>query len=249
MNNLITVAFDGSQHAINAALLASEIASRTGARLEAVFVEEPHGLLDAVRRAAPAVSLAAARATLQNIQPELELRVLRGKLEAELIRLSRDVGLLALGSAGLRQERAGDENQIDVRVARIVSNAHAPILIAPAKPPKIQRIRLAYSAPSGKAIAAAADFARATGWPLEVSLLPDDDASTDEGERSMHALEVLEDHGITDALVAYARGRGLLEGLRACATPGDILVLSGEDFGSLIHAIGALGLPVIAVGE
>lgn len=249
MDDLITVAVDGSHHASVAVSLAAEIARRTGARLEAVFVEEPHGLLDAVRRALPAMSLESARAALEKSLPGLELHVLHGKLEPELIRLSRDVGLLALGAAGLRQERATDDPRIDARVARIVSKAHAPILIAPANPSPVLRIRLAYSAPSGMAIAAAADLARATDWPLEVSLLPDDDASTDEGERSTHALEVLEDHGITDAPVAYARGRGLLEGLRACATPGDLLVLSGEDFGSLHHALAAFDLPVIAVAQ
>ncbi len=245
----ITVAVDGSQHATNAVTLASEIAQRTGAKLEAVFIEEPHGLLDAVRRTAPPISLERARAALEKTHPGLELRVLRGKLEPELIMLSRDVDLLALGAAGVRHERSGDQSHIDVRVKRIVLNAHAPTLIAPANPVTIQRIRLVYSAPSGKAIAAAADFAMATRWPLVVSLLPDDDASTDEGERSIHALDVLQDHGIKDAPVAYARGESLLEGLRACGTPGDILVLSGEDFDSLGHAVAALGLPVIAVPQ
>lgn len=249
MDNLISVAVDGSQHAMIAVRLASEIAGRTGAKLEAVFVEEPHGLLDTVRRPLPSLNVEGVRAALEKTRSGIELRVLHGKLESELIKISRDVSLLGLGAAGVRQERTGDLTHIDVRVTRIVANAHAPILIAPAQAVSILRIRLAYSAPSGKAIAAAADFARATGWPFEVSLLPDDDASTDEGERSTHALEVLEDHGITDAPVAYARGEGLLEGLRASAMPGDIVVLSGEDFESLGHAVAALGLPIIAVSQ
>jgi Universal stress protein family len=249
MSKQITVAVDGSQHAMIAVGMAAQIAQRTGAKLEAVFVEEPHGLLDAVRRSAPPISLEKARAALEKTHPGLDLRILRGKLEPELIMLSRDVDLLALGAAGVRHERAGDRSHIDVRVKRIVLNAHAPTLIAPANPLSIERIRLAYSAPSGKSISAAVDFAVATGWPLEVSLLPDDDASTDEGERSIHALDVLRDHGIADVPIAYARGENLLEGLRACGTPGDILVLSGEDFDSLGHEVAALGLPVIAVPQ
>lgn len=251
----ILVAVDGSAHSMAAAGLAAELAERAGGRAAALFVKDVGLIRAPYWRDFGALLLPTMRfdnelegffqargeAVLESLRgrhPGLTGRIVEGRPERAILEAARESDLLVMGAAGESHEEGDDHRHLGARVARIVGRSQVPVVLAPTAPMALGQVRLAYASSSGKAMALAADLARTARLNLEAVSLGDS-----AGAGSEMVAQVLAEVGAPGAHPAQAPGT-VLEGLRASVQPGDLLVLSGEDFSVLEDAVVGLGVPV-----
>jgi nucleotide-binding universal stress UspA family protein len=261
----ILVALDASSSSRTALASAAEFAARLGAELRGVFVEDLEllelarlplarevGLTSAQPRLLDARTLelalaaqakaarSALEATARRHRVPWSFRVLRGRVDVELLAAAAEVDLLALGVAG-QMEMTG--RRIGSTVRSVVSAARCSVLIERRRPSRKPAVLALYedTEAADRMLADAAEFAAARGGALVVVPLGGEDVEA-RLHRTAHSL----------APAVPVRIESLVDGAEAlrrlAARAGCGLVLMTRDSRLLAREpelVGELGLPLL----
>jgi len=249
----IVVALDSSPHSKAALAAAAELAARLHAEIEGLYVEDidlvnlaglPFGnAVDlATGRASPfdasaletqiKAEIARARRALEDIARRTRLassfRVVRGRLETEIVAAAGEADLLILGAAGLG---LGPARRFKPGRTALAAAARAPrsVLLLRQGCGFVGRPLVAYDGTpaADKALDAAAELARPGGYPVRL-LIAEPDAD------KARALEEKAAARLTAAGARYTRQQGDSAALPDMCrilqqTDADILVIAADD--------------------